>query len=229
MSLINLSQFGSLFEIGFALHFAVAFIDRIYARELPVRVDRINSRVKAIEKFKREIADGQRWMEESGEKFELIFPYRHIENPQWFKHNEQVLDRMYELLQNTNGQINTLKRILSVITFLSIIVVLYSISTLFLIGLEMDIVKSLDPMTASTAVLMQLLPLPLASAIFFFVARRMSNDVDRKIRSVGDLNLMLSPPEVGKINAYVSVEQVYRRHTGAFSLTACNQSNDVYF
>lgn len=219
MSLINLSQFGSLFEIGFALHFAVAFIDRIYARELPVRVDRINARVKAIEKFKREIADGQRWMKESGEKFELIFPYRHIENPQWFKHNEQVLDRTYELLQNINGQINILKRILSVITFLSIIVVLYSICTLFLIGLEMEIVKSLDPMTASTAVLMQLLPLPLASAIFFFVARRMSKDVDRKIRSVGDLNLMLSSPDVGKINAYVSVEQVYQRHTGAFNIT----------
>ncbi|MCO4800144.1 MAG: hypothetical protein KC484_13080, partial [Colwelliaceae bacterium] len=184
-----------------------------------MRVDRINARVKAIEKFKREIADGQRWMKESGEKFELIFPYRHIENPQWFKHNEQVLDRTYELLQNINGQINILKRILSVITFLSIIVVLYSICTLFLIGLEMEIVKSLDPMTASTAVLMQLLPLPLASAIFFFVARRMSKDVDRKIRSVGDLNLMLSSPDVGKINAYVSVEQVYQRHTGAFNIT----------
>lgn len=217
MSLINLSQFASLFEIGFALHFAVAFIDRIYARELPVRLDRINERVKAIEQFKREIADGQRWMEETGEKFELVFAYRHIKNPQWFKHNEQILDRMYALLQDTNGQIKTLKRILSVITFLSVIVVLYSVCTLFLIGLEMEIVKGLDPMTASTAVLMQLLPLPLASGIFFFVARRMSNDVDRKIRSIGDLNLMLSPPEVGRIDAYVSVEQVYRRHTGSFN------------
>ena len=219
MPLINLSQFASLFEIGFALHFAVAFIDRIYARELPVRIDRINARVKAIEQFKREIADGQRWMKETGEKFELIFAHRHIENPQWFTHNEQVLDRTFALLQDTNGQIKTLKRILSVITFLSIVVVLYSVVTLFLIGLEIEIVKSLDPMTASTAVLLQLLPLPLASAIFFFVARRMSNDVDRKIRSVGDLNLMLSPPEDGRINAYVSVEQVYRRHTGAFNVS----------
>ncbi|WP_448569115.1 hypothetical protein [Thalassotalea ganghwensis] len=218
MSLINLGQFGSLFEIGFALHFAVAFIDRIYARELPVRVDRINARVKAIEQFRREIADGQRWTEESGEKFELIFAYRHIENPQWLDFNNQVLDRLHELLQNTNGQIRILKRILSVITFLSLVVVLYSVCALFLIGLDMEIVKSLDPMTASTAVLMQLLPLPLASAIFYFVARRMSNDVDRKIRSVGELHLLLNPPEEGRINAYVSVEQVYRRHMGTFEI-----------
>ena len=214
MSLINLSQFASLFEIGFALHFAVAFIDRIYARELPVRIDRINARVKAIEQFKREIADGQRWMKESGETFELFLAYRQVENPQWLKHNDQVLDRLHELLQNTNGQIRALKRILSVITFLSVIVVLYAVCVLFLIGLDLEIVKSLDPMTASTAVLLQLLPLPLASAIFFFVARRMSNEVDRKIRSVGEMNLMLSPPEIGKMNAYVSVDQIYRRHTG---------------
>jgi hypothetical protein len=66
MTLINLNQFASLFEIGFALHFAVAFIDRIYARELPVRVDRITSIVKSIERFKKEIAEGQQWQKESG-------------------------------------------------------------------------------------------------------------------------------------------------------------------
>ena len=52
MSTVNLSQFASLFEIGFALHFAVAFLDRIYAKELPVRIDAIAARAKALEQLK---------------------------------------------------------------------------------------------------------------------------------------------------------------------------------
>ena len=58
-----------------------------------------------------------------------------------------------------------------------------------------------------------------------------SNDVDRKIRSVGELNLLLNPPETGKINAYVSVEQVYRRHMGTFDaqpLRLNDRVNDAY-
>ena len=211
MSLINLSQFTSLFEIGFALHFAVAFIDRIYARELPVRIDRITTLVKSIERFKQELAEGQRWQKESGKKFKLQITYRHIENPIWVKHNEQVLDRLYTLLQETNGQVRALRGILSVITFLSVLVVLYSVTILFMIGLEVELLKGLGAMTASVVVLMQLLPLPVAASIFFFVARRMSKDVDRKIRSVGELNLMLNKPSNTQINIYFSVEQIYRR------------------
>ena len=79
-----------------------------------------------------------------------------------------------------------------------------------MIGLEVESVKNLSPMIASVIVLMQLLPLPLAASIFFFVARRMSNEADRKIRGVSELNLMLTGPEQ-EVQRFASVEQVYRR------------------
>ena len=211
MTLVNLSQFASLFEIGFTLHFAVAFIDRIYARELPVRIERITARVKSIEQFKQEITEGQRWQEETGNDFELRLAYRNVKNPKWLKHNDQILERLNSLRQEAKGQMQALKSILSVITFLSVLVVLYSVTMLFMIGLEFDQVKGLEPMIASVAVLTQLLPLPIAASIFYFIARRMSKDVDRKIRSVGELHLMLNKPDITQINKYVSVDQVYRR------------------
>ena len=208
---VSLSQFTSLFEIGFALHFAVAFLDRIYARELPVRIDLIIARAKSIERFKQEISEAQRSHEETGKKIELHLAYRIIENPIWVKVNDLVLDRLYALRQDSNGQMKALKRILKVIRFLSVIVVLYSVTILFMIGLEVNILKGLTPMTASVVVLIQLLPLPIATGIFFFVARSMSKEVDRKIRGVEDLNLLLSRPENTSITRFASVKQIYHR------------------
>ena len=210
--LTNLEQFASLFEIGFALHFAVAFIDRIYARELPVRIDRINARANSVERFKSEIIEGIKWQRETGKKnHEVRLSQTVIENPIWVQHNDQVLDRLYALRQDTTGQVKALKRILNVITFLSVLVVLYSVTMLFMIGLELDLVKGLDSMTASALVLMQLLPLPIAAAIFYFVARRMSKELDRKIRGVTELNLMLSKTDASVVKSYGSIEQIYRR------------------
>jgi hypothetical protein len=211
MNLIDLSQFASLFEIGFALHFAVAFIDRIYARELPARIISITSLIQSIERFKQEIDEGQQWQKESGKKFKLRVTSLYIENPIWIKHNDNVLDQLRTLSQEANGQIRALKGILSVITFLSVLVALYSVTMLFMIGFDVELLKGLDSMTVSMVVLMQLLPLPVAASIFFFVARRMSKDADRKIRSVSELNLMLNKPSNSQINRYVSVDQIYRR------------------
>ena len=208
---VNLSQFNSLFEIGFALHFAVAFLDRIYARELPVRIEHITDRAKSLERFKQEIIDGQKLHNKTGETIELQLRKGIIENPVWLQHNDQVLDRLYALKQDTNGQMKALKGILRVITFLSILVVLYSVVMLFMIGLEIDVVKGLDPMTASMLVLLQLLPLPFAAGVFYFVARRMSHEVDRKIRGVSELNLMLSRSDASSVKSYASVEHIYRR------------------
>jgi hypothetical protein len=80
-----------------------------------------------------------------------------------------------------------------------------------MIGLEVEFLKGLAAMTATVVVLMQILPLPIAASIFFFVARRMSNEVDRKIRSLSELNLMMNKPSNTQINRYISVEQIYRR------------------
>ena len=209
--IVDLSQFTSLFEIGFALHFAVAFLDRIYARELPVRIDRISARAKAIERLKKEITEGLRIQKETGEIIKLQLAYRVVENPVWIKHNDQVLDRLFALRVDINGQMKGLKRILNVITFLSVIVVFYSVCVLFMIGLDIESLKGLEPMTASAIVLMQLLPLPLAASIFYFVARRMSKEADRKIRGVTELNIMLNRPDDKEIKQFISVEQIYRR------------------
>ena len=211
MAAVDLSQFASLFEIGFALHFAVAFLDRIYARELPVRISGIAARAKALEQLKKELSEERRSDRDAGNSSELRFAYRTVADPVWTRHNDHVLDRVYALMQDSQGRMTVLKRILNVLTFLSILVVLYSVTALFLIGLGVDLVKELDPVTASAAVLMQLLPLPIAATIFFFVARRMSQEVDRKIRGVGELQLMLHPPDSTTTHGYVSVDQVYLR------------------
>jgi hypothetical protein len=207
MTTVDLVQFASLFEIGFALHFAVAFIDRIYAKELPVRIDRIAARAEAVERLEKEIAAAAA----TGGESVLRFPYRIIEQPVWAKHNEHVLDQILALLQETKGQVRALKRILSAITFCSFIVVLYSVTMLFLIGLGAELARDLEPMTASAIVLMQLLPLPVAAAAFFFVARRMSQEVDRKIRGVGELQLILSDNDGNSISGDASVDQVFQR------------------
>ncbi|MDJ0877916.1 MAG: hypothetical protein QNI86_04855 [Halieaceae bacterium] len=211
MTAVDLSQFASLFEIGFALHFAVAFLDRIYARELPVRINGIAARAKALEQLKRELSEDLRSEKEAGATTELSFAYRTISNPAWTRHNDHVLDRVYALMQDSQGQMKALKRILNVLTFLSILVVLYSVTALFLIGLGVELVKGLDPMTASAVVLTQLLPLPIAATIFFFVARRMSQEIDRKIRGVGELQLMLNDQDTTTAQGSVSVDQVYQR------------------
>jgi hypothetical protein len=214
MPLVDLSQFASLFEIGFALHFAVAFLERIYARELPDRIEQIVARAKSLELFKQEVIEGQRKYAETGKSIQLQLAFRTVENPVWVKHNDQVLDRLYALRQDSYGQMRTLKRILSVITFLSILVALYSVAVLFMIGLEVDMVTGLTPITASAIVLMQLLPLPVTAAIFFFVVRRMSNEVDRKIRGVGELQLILNNPYSAPVTDYASVQQIYHRDLG---------------
>jgi hypothetical protein len=218
MPLVDLSQFASLFEIGFALHFAVAFLERIHARELPIRIKQIVATAKSLELFKQEVIEGQRKYAETGESTELQLAFRTVENPIWVKHNDQVLDRLYALRQDSNGQIRVLKRILSVITFLSILVALYSVAILFMIGLEVDMVMGLTPITASAIVLMQLLPLPVTAAIFFFVGRRMSYEVDRKIRGVGELHLILNNPHSAPVTDYASVQQIYRRDLGRSGL-----------
>lgn len=209
---VNLSQFTSLFEIGFALHFAVALIDRIYARELPIRIERITARTNAIELFKQEIIDRRRWCEEQNTKNELRLAYHTIDNPEWVTYNDQVLDRLYALRLDVKGQMLALKRILKVITAFAVVILIYSVTMLFLIGLESSVVMALKPMTASVLVLLQLLPLPIAAGIFFFVARRMSVEADRKIRGVGELNFMLNKVNASEVRGYVSVEEIYRRN-----------------
>jgi hypothetical protein len=97
-------------------------------------------------------------------------------------------------------------------------VALYTVTVLFLIGLEADLVKDLAPMTASTIVLAQLLPLPLAASIFFFVARRMSLAVVRKRRGIGEQRLMLNNADSMTVAAYVTVEEIYRRDVGRDAL-----------
>jgi hypothetical protein len=67
---------------------------------------------------------------------------------------------------------------------------------------------------------LQLLPLPLTAAIFFFVGRRMSLEVDRKIRGVGELKLILNNPystpvtDYAPVTDFASVQQIYRRDLG---------------
>ena len=211
MTEVNLIQFTSLFEIGFALHFAVAFIERIYSRELPVRIEQINARAKSLERLRQEISDAHKLSHSSDDKLILDLPRRIIENPVWMPRNEQVLDRFYALKQDTNGQIKLQKRILHIITFLSITVVLYSVVMLFLIGLNASFVNNLDVMTASALVLMQLLPLPLAACLFYFYARSTSHEIDRKIRGISELNLMLNETDDSAALGYSSVEHIYRR------------------
>ena len=97
---------------------------------------------------------------------------------------------------------------------LSILVVVYTILMLFLIGLDLELVKALDPRVASALVLAQLLPLPLAAGIFFLVARRMSLQIDRKLRGQSELRLLLSNAETSAGPAYASIEEIFQRDLG---------------
>lgn len=208
---LDLSQFASLFEIGFAVHIAVALIERIYARELPVRIERISARLNALERFKQEIQRAVAKREESGQSTELQLPYRSITDPVWADRNDALLDRLYALGHNSTGRLSALKRILGAITILSVIVVLYSITMLFLIGLQLEMTRELSPMFASALVLAQLLPLPLAAAIFYYVARRMSKEVDRKLRGIGEMRVMLLASGQSGIAGHPTIEEVYQR------------------
>lgn len=210
MQAIELGQFTSLFEIGFALHIALAFLDRIHEKELPARLKQISNRAKALELFQKEISPSPVSDKQQSAISELHLAYRTIDAPIWPKYNNYVVDRVFALAQDIKGQIKVLRRILNVITFLSVLVLLYSVTILFMIGLEADLVTSLDPMTASIIVLIQLLPLPVAAVIFFFVARRMSHEVDRKIRGLSELQLMLSEPDTTPTK-YATIEEVYQR------------------
>ena len=208
---VDLIQFSSLFEIGVALHFAVAFLERIYSRELPVRLQRIAARAQSLKRLKEELIEAELQPNGIGISPRIQLTYRVIDKPIWNPHNEHALDLLSALRQESTGPMKALQQVLSVITLLSVVVILYSVTTLFMIGLELPIVRDLSPMTASAIVLLQLLPLPLATAIFFFVARRMSSEVDRKLRGIGEHQLILSDPDSSELPAYASVEEIYQR------------------
>ncbi len=212
--MVDLLQFASLFEIGFAVHIAVAFLERIYARELPVRVDRIAARLNALERFKREMLKGDARREETGQEKELQLAYRSIKNPVWVDHNDALLDELYDLGHMATARLGALKRVLGLVTVLSVLVVIYTVTMLFMIGLDLPLVKALDPLVASALVLAQLLPLPLAAGVFFFIARRMSLQIDRKLRGVGELRVLLASPVSTAAVAYASIEEVYQRDLG---------------
>jgi hypothetical protein len=209
--MVDLIQFASLFEIGFALHIAVALLERIYAGELPVRVERISARLNALERFKRELAEESSRRKEGGKPVELRFPYRSVKDPVWADHNDELLDQLYRLGHVATGKLGALKRVLSIITALSIVVVLYTITMLFLVGLDLSLLKGLDPVVASALVLAQLLPLPLAACLFFFVARRMSQEIDRKLRGIAERRVLLASKNSPATVAYASIEEVYQR------------------
>ncbi|MEM9387349.1 MAG: hypothetical protein AAGA68_19980 [Pseudomonadota bacterium] len=213
--MVDLLQFASLFEIGFALHIAVALLERIYARELPVRIDRISARLNALERFKREMQEGAVRLEQSGQESELRLAYRRIKNPIWAQRNDALLDQLYDLGHVASGRLTGLKQALGVVTVLSIVVVVYAVTMLFLIGLDLPLVKGLDPWVASLLVLAQLLPLPLAAGVFFLVARRMSLRIDRKLRGLGELRVLLASPTATTTGvAYASIEEVFQRDLG---------------
>lgn len=213
--MVDLLQFASLFEIGFALHIAVALLERIYARELPVRIDRIAARMNALERFKREMLQGAVRREERGQDSEVELAYRRIKNPVWVERNDALLDQLYDLGHIASARLTGLKRALGVVTVLSIMVVVYAVVMLFLIGLDVPLVKDLDPVVASLLVLAQLLPLPLAAGVFFLVARRMSLRIDRKLRGLGELRVLLAnPTATSTAVAYASIEEVFQRDMG---------------
>ncbi|MEO1076952.1 MAG: hypothetical protein AAFX41_13475 [Bacteroidota bacterium] len=213
-SMVDLLQFASLFEIGFALHIAVAFLERIYARELPVRVERISARLNALERFKREVFEGGVKRDATGQRHALQLAYRQVDNPVWPDRNDALLDQLYELGHIATNRLGTLRRVLAVVTVLSMGVVFYTVTMLFLIGLDLPVVKQLDPLVASALVLAQLLPLPLAAGVFYLVARRMSRQVDRKLRGVGELRVLLNGADSASVLAYVSIEEIYERDLG---------------
>lgn len=211
---VDLSQFNSLFEIGFAVHIAVAFLERIYAGQLPVRMERIGERLKAMERFKRALQEAKAKREATGEAYVLQLPHAVIDNAVWAERNESAVERLYSLSHALQSRLTSLKRILTLITITSIMVVLYSITLLFLIGLDLALVKDINALTASLLVLAQLLPLPLAALVFYIIARRMSQEIDRKLRGVGELRVVVTSPSSQSPAAYTSVEEIYQRDLG---------------
>lgn len=212
--MVDLLQFASLFEIGFALHIAVAFFERIYARELPLRIERIAARLNALERFKREMIEAGERRQQTGLDTALQLAYRAVQNPMWVDRNDALLDELTDLGHLATSRLSALKRALGVVTALSILVVIYSVAMLFLIGLDLAVVKGLNPLIASALVLAQLLPLPFAAGVFFLVARRMSVQIDRKLRGVSELRLVLSNAETSAGPAYASIEEIYQRDLG---------------
>ena len=211
LPMVNLIQFASLFEIGFALHIAVALLERIYAAELPDRVKQIAARLNALERFKYEVHDAGIRKKVTGEAVELDFAYRSVTDPVWAKRNDALLDQLSGLGHLAAGRLSLLKRVLGMTTVLSIIVLLYSITMLFLIGLDLTLVKDLDPIQASALVLAQILPLPLAAGVLFFLARRMSLQIDRKLRGQCERRVLLANNSSPATVDSVSIEEIYQR------------------
>ena len=209
--MVDLVSFSSLFEIGFALHIAVTIIERIYARELPVRVDRIARRLNALERFKREMVEIRDRGEKSRQPFQLHFAYRTIDDPVWSDHNDALLAQLAGLAHLATGRLGSLRRALSVVTALSICVIFYTITMLFLIALDISWVNDLHPLTASCLVLTQLLPLPIAAGAFLFVARRMSLQIDRKLRGMSERGVLLSSSTSPESPFSASIEEIYQR------------------
>ncbi len=208
---VDLSQFASLFEIGFAVHIAVAFLERIYARELPVRLERIAGRINALERFKQEVLKASmRWQDEQRDSI-LPLASGDQRNPVWVKRNDDLLEHLHVLKHDSTHRLDALRAVLALLMILSILVALYSVTMLFLVGLQVEAVTALEPLRASLLVLAQLLPLPLAAALFYFFAHRMSLQVDRKLRGVGELRVTIGrADDPGQIR-YLTIEEIYHR------------------
>lgn len=207
---VDLSNFASLFEIGFAVHIAVALLERIYARELPVRLERIGARIHALERFRDDILKAGMRREEGGLEHQLKLASGPIRNPVWLQRNEVLIEKLHTLRHDSARRLDTLRGTLTALMVLSVLVVLYSVTMLFLIGFQVESLLTLNPWHASALVLAQLLPLPLASAMFYLRAHRMSLEVDRKLRGAGELRVTLTSPDKPNEMIYVSIEEIVR-------------------
>jgi hypothetical protein len=207
---VDLSQFSSLFEIGFALHIAVAVLERIYSHELPSRLKSIRSQISVLERFRDSIFKAGFSRQDGGQEYEIALTSGLIRNPVWIKRNDRLLSRLHVLNHESVQRLDSLRWVLTTLMILSIVVVMYSVTMLFLIGFRIEALITLTPLQASLLVLAQLLPLPLAAGLFYFIAHRMSMDVDRKLRGVGELNVILASEEDAGGVHYVSIEEIVR-------------------
>ena len=207
---VDLSNFASLFEIGFAVHIAVALLERIYARELPVRLERIGSRINALERFRENILKASMKREGGGLEHQLKLASGIILNPVWLKRNDDLIEKLHALRHDSARRLETLRKTLMALMFLSVLVVLYSVTMLFLIGFQIEALLTLNAWHASLLVLAQLLPLPLAAAMFYFRAHRMSLEVDRKLRGAGELRVSLTSEDKPNEIVYASIEEIVR-------------------
>ena len=208
---VDLSNFASLFEIGFAVHIAVALLERIYARELPVRLERIGARINALERFRESLLKASMKREESGLEHQLKLASGAIRNPVWLKRNDDLIEKLHGLRHDSARRLETLRGMLTALMFLSVLVVLYSVTMLFLIGFQIEALLALNAWHASVLVLAQLLPLPLAAAMFYLRAHRMSLEVDRKLRGAGELRISLASPDKPNEMTYVLIEDIVRQ------------------